>query len=247
MNRVVSILRSAATLLLFAIFGAGALPFSLLLVFVRNRGVAQRYVRGIWTPFMKLMAFFRLLSIDCRVPENIRGAVIVANHPSLLDVLVILVSIPRTFFIAKDSLRNNPFCMMSVRRVSFPNDARLLEEAPKWLAAGWNVLIFPEGTRSPSSVKMNEFKRGAAQLALRSKAPICVCTINYSRDLLNKRHPFWDVGEEEVVCRVRLAAKREPSNADTYPGELHNAAKMLTGEMRQIILNAIENSYARVS
>lgn len=239
MNRLSAFFRSAATLLLFAVFGIGALPFSFLLAFVPNRGVAQRCVRGIWMPFMKIMSLLGLVSLDCKIPQNIRGAIIVANHPSLLDVLVILVSIPRTFFIAKNSLRNNPFCMMSVRRVSFPDNPQLLEEAPKWLALGWNVVIFPEGTRSPSSRKINKFKRGAAQLALRSNAPVYLFTLNYSRDLLNKRHPFWDVGKNRIICRLRFVEKRETANIKIGSSNFHAAATILIDDFQQIISRSI--------
>lgn len=160
---------------------------------------------------------------------DIRGCVILANHPSLIDVVILTVMVPRTFAVAKASLRRNPWIGMIVRRVFLYDDARLMEEAPALLRRGYNILIFPEGTRSPGPREMHAWHRGGVQVALRALAPIQPMVLKFERRLLGKGQSILDMGARSVGVEVR-ALERIPALAEV-PVVCHSLAVKYTREL----------------
>lgn len=110
-----------------------------------------------------------------RVPPG-RSFVIVSNHESFCDILVLLARLPiQMRFLAKRSIFRVPVLGWSIGAAGFvPVDrgdrrrsAATLEAALRRLRGGRSILVFPEETRSPT-VDLLPFKNGAAVLALRS-------------------------------------------------------------------------------
>ena len=225
--------RGFRAFLLLALFNLGG--FALLPIFLLVWGESARHfiMRSLWRFYVVLLNFSRLIHIERGTLGKYRGTILACNHPSLLDVVMICAYVPRTLFIAKKSLRNNPFCAASVRALSLPADADLFEEASPKLAEGWNVLIFPEGTRSPNDVDLQPFKRGCAQLALRTGAPIVCIGETLSPRILGKGQSVWDMGERCITATFRTDA---PTTAILKPNEsLHAAAIRVTDELRERI------------
>lgn len=108
--------------------------------------------------------------------KNIRKGkpyVIIANHQSMLDILVLLAAVPLDFrFIAKQELFSLPFVgwhmtfadYIPIVRNAPSSRRKAILEAEKRLRKGASLLIFPEGTRSPDGV-MRPFKLGAVKIA----------------------------------------------------------------------------------
>ena len=204
MRLTISWLRSAWTLTLFAVFAIGALLISPLMLLLRRRERCQPIVRATWRLLLKIFTATRLIRLETSAEQKLNGAVIVANHPSLIDVVIITAIVPRTLYVAKRALRKNLFLSAIVNATSLPDDASLAEAAAPLLERGWNVLIFPEGTRSPANGGMHPFHRGAAQLALRTGADIVPLRIDQSRRILGKRQCVWDVGDATVEYRFNF-------------------------------------------
>ena len=109
----------------------------------------------------------------CRLTD-LRSKVVIANHPSILDVVVLFSLIPRANCIVKGDLVNNKFVSLIVRNLYIPNNIPFdeqLEQAKQSMAEGNNLIIFPEGTRSKRGEPW-EFKKGAARFAIYSKNDI---------------------------------------------------------------------------
>lgn len=137
---------------------------------------------------------------DLRVKglENIekrKTYVIVGNHQSALDILVVLAGLPLHFkFIAKRELFWIPFFgwhLSLARYIALkrgdPESGRVaLEKARMWLKKGVNVLFFPEGTRSLDG-KIHDFKAGAFKLGLEEKIDFLPVVIKGTRDAMPKR------------------------------------------------------------
>ncbi|HBJ59428.1 MAG TPA: hypothetical protein DDY72_03015, partial [Verrucomicrobia bacterium] len=124
-----------------------------------------------------------------------------------------------------------------LRALSLPADADLVAEAAPRLAAGWNVLIFPEGTRSPGTDRMRPFKRGCAQLALRTGAPVVCLGARYSRRVLGKGQSVWDMGTRCMQATFRADA---PQTFRVQPGEsLHHAAMRVTEALESRITRLV--------
>lgn len=243
-SKALEILRGATSVLLFAVFGLGALAISPLMLVLRKPELCQRIVRAVWRPLVKLFIWTGLIAVERGNLPNAQGTILVANHPSLIDVVIVVSLVPKTLYIAKHGLRTNPVMAAIVRATSLPDDARLFDAAAPYLKKGWNVLIFPEGTRSPEAGGLHPFKRGAAQLALRTGAPVVCVGIRQSRQILAKRQAIWDMGPRRVTYAFRADAPtveiplnaRDKNVASPLDGEsLHAAARRVTDELSRRI------------
>ena len=105
--------------------------------------------------------------------------VIIANHQSLADI-VVLYQIKMQFkWVAKASLFKVPFigwCLSLIKHIKltrgdFSSIKEIYHAASFWLRQGMSVLFFPEGTRS-STDQMGEFQNGAFKLAIKEQKPI---------------------------------------------------------------------------
>jgi 1-acyl-sn-glycerol-3-phosphate acyltransferase len=108
------------------------------------------------------------------------GAVLVANHQSVVDIPMLLSAFPRPVrFLAKRELGEIPLfgkAMAAAGNLFIdrddPRDAvRMLREAGARLRDGRLVVVFPEGTRSGDG-SIGEFRPGAFHLAQKSGAPV---------------------------------------------------------------------------
>lgn len=239
MDSIRKILRGATACSLFAVFGVGAILLAPLIFLLGSTERCQAIVRFVWTLLVWCFIRTGLIRLDRGNLPDCRGTIIVASHPSLIDVVLLTVLIPRSLSVAKPSVRTNLFMGVEARAVAIPGGAENLGRIADCLKRGWNVIIFPEGTRSPfrgvepgdRRISLHPFQRGAAQLALRTGAPIVCVGIWQSRRVLAKRQPIWDVGTEAVTYAFRADAATVER---PRPGEsLHVAACRLTVELER--------------
>ena len=135
--------------------------------------------------------------------------VIVANHQSLLDILVLLAGLPLHFkFIARRELFWIPFFgwhlwlarYIPLKRGDPESGKVCLAKARSWVRRGVNVVFFPEGTRSPDG-QIHEFKAGAFKLALEEKLDLLPVVIKGTREAMPKHS--WYV-EKRVCLRLQI-------------------------------------------
>lgn len=122
-------------------------------------------------------------------------SVIVANHPTLTDTTAILGAFPRTVTVVKPALFRRWWARPLLHGAGFLEGAtrgdeleRLIAESVERLQQGYNVLIFPEGTRSPEG-KILPFSRIAFEIACRANAPVVPIAIQCQPLWLSKEHP----------------------------------------------------------
>jgi len=224
------IVRGTLSVALFGVFGLGALLITPFMLLLRRPESCQPIVRCAWRLILSLFCATRLIRVDRAGLRPFRGTVIAASHPSLIDVVILTALVPRTLYVAKRALLANPFLAAIVRATALPYDAGLPEAAARYLKDGWNVLIFPEGTRSPETGGLRPLRRGAAQLALRTGAPLVAVRIDVSRRILGKHQAPWDMGDR----RITYALRAEDVPVARAPGEsLHAAAVRLTEVVRE--------------
>lgn len=235
---MVKFFRGLASLFCFFLFGLGGLILSFFLFLIPfKKTSALKLVVFSWKIMAGLFRLFGLIRCDCSRLKEVRGCVLVANHPSLIDVLLLSVFIPRTFSVAKHALRKNIFVGRIVRSVFLSDDEHLLNEAQPLLDAGYNILIFPEGTRSPAK-KIHPFKRGAVQLALRTHAPIQPVSIGMSNRILGKEQKPWEMGAKPVLYTFTSLEQIIPQeNQEESP---HQAASRYTKRLSRLFSAALE-------
>lgn len=230
--------RLLMTGLCFGLFGIGGLLlsllwFNLLLVAVHNRNTRRRLARRsisasfrVFLTFASVTGVFRHRIQGAEILRQERGCVVVANHPTLVDYVMIASVMPETDCIVKSALLKNPFLSGVIRAADYliNSDAdTLLAQSAARLQRGDTLLIFPEGTRTLPGENMT-LQRGAANIAVRCRRDIRTVTIHCSEHMLGKEQPWYhvprtiplfDVIVHERICidDVINANKQEPALA----------------------------------
>lgn len=228
----------------FAVFGVGSFVFGLSLVpllvllpEIRRRRIACALNRFAWRVFVALMSALRLLRTkisreDAEILRRSRGAIVVANHPTLIDVLFLVCATARPICFVKGALLDNVFVRRVVDIVHLPGSlpaATLFEKAETLLACGFNIVIFPEGTRTVPG-KKSKFHRGAANLSLRTGAPILPVKISAEPQVLGKHQKWWQVGDRCVSFTLRVLPPILPKDfAGTAASAVRAGATEKTG------------------
>ena len=198
--------RRFATGLSFAIFGGsglalGLVAFPLLNLMVRDSARRMAYSRRTiaWTfrRFIGIMHGLGLLTYELRGFEKLHrtGLLVLSNHPSLIDTVFLLGFIPNSTCVVDDALFRNSFTEKPLRAAGFiRNDAgsNVMTDCVAALDAGLNVLIFPEGTRTPVSNTVR-LKRGGSNIAIRSERNITPVIIHCSPRTLMKGEKWWQI------------------------------------------------------
>ena len=139
--------------------------------------------------FLRVFCCVRLNHSALDTLKNERSLIIVANHPSLLDAVILLSKLPHATCVMKASLRKN-WLFASMSRLSgyITNEdpMRLVKQACAELENGGQLLIFPEGTRTLEDV-INPFSQMTAMIAMRAHAEIQAVFIHFSTSYLGKR------------------------------------------------------------
>lgn len=184
---------TAATILTIMLFFAMALFVIILYPFDRKRKAA--HAQCFWWAGA-LTALNPYWNVRVSGLENIdkhKTYVIVANHQSLADIVIIYKTKMQFKWVAKASLFGVPFVGWSMylakhirlSRGKFSSIKHVYRESAKWLRNGMSVLFFPEGTRSTTD-RMNEFQNGAFKLAIKEGVPVLPIVIKGTRDAIPK-------------------------------------------------------------
>jgi 1-acyl-sn-glycerol-3-phosphate acyltransferase len=198
--------RTAATALCFAVFGLGGfllngVGFPLLRCLVwrhQRRAVwAKALMHYLFRFFVGLMRAVGVLRLEVRGMEKLQrpGLLIVANHPSLIDVVFLIAMVKRAGCVVKSSLRRNFFMRGAVCTAGYlcnDSGAGLLEDALQALRCGDSLIVFPEGSRTPLHGAL-PLQRGAAHVAVRAKVGITPVRIRCRPAVLAKGMPWYGV------------------------------------------------------
>lgn len=140
------------------------------------------------------------------------GLIVAANHPSMLDAMMLVARLPRSACIMKASLMRNPFLAPGARLARYiRNDSPrgLVRLAVADLRQGGQLVMFPEGTRT-TQPRVNRFQGGVTLIARRASAPIQTVFIDTNSPYLSKGWPLWRLPPLPIVFSVRLGQRFEP-------------------------------------
>ena len=198
--------RFIATAISFALFGVTGLvlggvgfPLSRLIPMsaAYRRNFGSRVVRYCFHSFIEFMRGVGSLTYEFRGHERLGrpGQLILANHPSLIDVVFLIGYTPGACCVVKASLWRNPFMAGAVTSAGYipnsPTDV-MIEGATQALAAGQSLIMFPEGTRTRPGEQL-DFHRGAAVIALRAAQVITPVFISVAPTTLTKHEPWYRI------------------------------------------------------
>ena len=242
------------------VFGVGAVilavfVFPFIRLFTLRRKdfgvVARAYVSHTFRVFL---GFLNLLHVSIRKVENeddyrnIHSKIIIANHPSLLDFVYIMSLVPNSTCIVRGGLTKTP--LRGVIKQAYITNTTTFEdmcvECKKLTDIGCNVIIFPEGTRTPRHGK-NNYKKGAARIALYCGCDVQPIFIGGSDKYgLGKHDPLWSYNHVEPYL---YDFKKLPViSIDEYKDLSEPiAAKRLTDKMEEVLKSAGDEYYRNYS
>ncbi len=157
-----------------------------------------------------------MLRLDADVLDALRderGLIVVANHPSMLDALMLVARLPRSACIMKASLVRNPLLGPGARLARYiRNDSAygMVQRAVQDLKAGGQLVLFPEGTRTTRQ-PINPFHASFTLIARRAQVPIQTVFIDTDSPYLGKGWPLWRLPPLPICFSVRLGRRFEPA------------------------------------
>jgi 1-acyl-sn-glycerol-3-phosphate acyltransferase len=223
-------LMTGACFLLFSTGGAVAsfTLFPALRLMPGGPGERERRVRwmickffGLMVALLRITGVMRLETQGLERLQRARGVLVLANHPSLLDVVVLLSAMSRATCVVKDEWWANPFIAGVVSAAGYIRNSepeQVLEDCDRALDQGAAVIVFPEGTR-PRPNEPLKFRRGAAHIALKSARPIMPVLLRCDPPTLTKGSSWYQIPPRPFCFHVtvrdelapgRLADLREP-------------------------------------
>ncbi len=223
--------RFIATATSFAIFGIGGLVmalvyFPILRLFVRDKqrlaSIARESVHRIWRIYIEIIQAIGTVSWECPDAaklKNLRGAIVVANHPTLLDVVFLMAFMRETRAVVKAGVWNNPFMSGVVSAADYiPNTGsaqKLVDDCADALREGANLVIFPEGSRTPPG-QSRRYQRGFANAALLAGAPVQIVTIDARPTILFKGEPWWRIPRRKPHWKIHVHELVDVANQYGY-------------------------------
>ena len=170
--------------------------------------------------------------------------VIISNHQSLLDILMINCLRFRFKWISKIENIKLPFLGWYLRMAGYitidrgneESKVEMLEKSLGCLKRGISIMLFPEGTRSPDR-EIGFFKRGAFQLALQANVPILPILIDGTGGILPKHGLIFGSGHH-ITVRVLdpvLPLSFGTDNVDELAARFNS---LLTVEMKKLRANS---------
>ncbi len=161
-----------------------------------------------FTRWLHWSGMFRVRFENCDALRHLSGAIVAPNHPGILDAIFLMTMVPRSVCIMRAGLKYNP-CLGGAAWLAgyITNDrgSGVIRQCQAKLAAGDNLLIFPEGTRTRADARgVNTFKSGFALTAVLTGAPIQTVFIERGGVYLGKETSLVAVARIPVEMTIRL-------------------------------------------
>jgi 1-acyl-sn-glycerol-3-phosphate acyltransferase len=247
-NRPLYIYRVFVKWLSFFVFGLGTLIlvtlfFPPMRLFLHPKEKFKKYGRrlvsftfGGFVSFMHILRGLDLEAENREVYRNLSSKIITANHPSILDIVILLSLIPNADCIVNAELSHN-IVRGVVRQLYILNSLDfddLLRACNESLNQGNCLIIFPEGTRTPRSGNIT-LKRGAARIALVSGCGVIPVHIGGTDKYKKKKKDPWT----GFNPRDRYVYRMEIQN-EIDPGQYRNlsmprAVRALTKDLSNVL------------
>jgi len=181
----------------------------------------QRLIRRGFVLLHDWMRWCRLINynprlVDAALPQQ--PFVMVANHPTLVDVTALVSAFGNLSCVAKSPLFKSPVTGGILRACAYLNGgdggplagAAVVPQALERLSVGMPVLVFPEGTRSPPE-GLHPFKRGAFEIACRANVTVVPVLIRCDPPALGKGRPWYDIPKRASSFTITPLPAMRPS------------------------------------
>ena len=246
--------RLFATGFCFCAFGLGAVlitftlfPVVYLLSFSRrraNRG-CQYVVHLSFRSFIWMMKAMGVLTHEIVGAEKLvdgSGNLIVANHPTLIDVVFIVSLLPTTLCVVKKSAWSNPFLaglMWATGYIQSDDPMDLIADCVQSVEQENNLLIFPEATRTVPGRPM-KLKRGAASVIAESRRNFVPVVVSCKPSSLSKAEKWYEIPNQKMHFKITVGDKIDPQPFLVEGERLSKTNRRLNAALRELFVTGIE-------
>ena len=153
-----------------------------------------------------------------------KPAVIIANHQSFVDILLMLSTHPKIIMLTNSWVYNSPFFGKIVQYADYYHTGdgyeSLVDRLRERVSEGYSILVFPEGTRSADG-SILRFHKGAFYLANELKLDIVPIMIYGPSNICSKNQGFY-IKHGRILVRTM---KRVPYGDPAFGGSYQDKAK----------------------
>lgn len=202
--------------------------------------------------FLKTMITVKIIRQNPYNETYEKPAVIIANHQSFIDILMLLSTTPKIIMMTNSWVWNSPFFGWIVRYSDFYHSAdgyeALAERLKERVAEGYSVVVFPEGTRS-ADCSILRFHKGAFYLADLLKLDILPMLIYGAGQISAKRQGFYIKSGIVATRTLKRIEDGDESFGATYQERTKNIRKWYVEQYRAMNddFGRTHNAYFRES
>tara|TARA_R110002049_G_scaffold21057_1_gene77508 strand:+ start:1425 stop:2120 length:696 start_codon:yes stop_codon:yes gene_type:complete len=195
-------------------------------------------IARIWAKIILIGMGFNYRIKREQTPEKDKSYMFIANHTSMADIMLMLVSVKNPFvFVGKQELAKIPLfgffykrtCIL-VDRSSVKSRQAVFLRAQRRLKTGVSICIFPEGGVPEEHIMLDEFKDGAFRLAINHQIPIVPITFADNKRRFSYTFFSGSPGKMRVKIHEFLSTK----------GLTVDDTRILNTTARAIILNQLQ-------
>lgn len=173
---------------------------------------AQKAIKYSFKGFTEMMVKLGIMTYEVEGLEKLahsRQELVIANHPTLIDVVILIGLMEKANCIVKKALWRNPFTLGPVRSAGYilnEGSEQFILDCVKKLQEkdAASLLIFPEGTRTEKGASLNEFQRGASNIAIRANVPIRPILIECMPSTLTKNEKWYHIPNEPFHIQITV-------------------------------------------
>lgn len=213
--------RVGATGFSFASFGIGGVAIGGLVAPLVNLSTqnlslrqqrTQKVIKYSFKGFTEMMVKLGIMTYDIEGLKKLQHSkqeLVIANHPTLVDVVVLIGLMEQANCVVKHTLWSNLFTKGPVQNAGYILNAgseQFIQDCVEKLNTDQaaSLLIFPEGTRTAKGELLNEFQRGAANIAIRAHVPIRPVLITCTPSTLTKNEKWYHVPSKPFHIQVKV-------------------------------------------
>lgn len=215
-----------------------------------KKSAFHKMIYGFTRVFLNTMITTKTIRMNPYNETYEKPAVIIANHQSFIDILLMLSTTPKLVMITNGWVWNSPFFGWIVRYADFHHSAdgyeALAEKLKERVAEGYSIVIFPEGTRS-ADCSILRFHKGAFYLADLLKLDILPMMIYGAGQISAKKQGFYIKSGIVATKTLQRVKYGDTSFGVTYQEQSKNFRKWYVEQYRIINneLGRTTNKYFR--
>ena len=203
----------------------------------KKREKFSRLIHKLWHFYTNLFVKLGLIKLDLNNVEQVRGKIIVSTHPTFIDIMILIGLYDNSLCLAKKELLNNIFLKNIIKNVYIPNNVELDEFkkiSTEVLNDGYNIIIFPTGTRTVEGEDL-KIHKGAAALQIESGADIIPIKMKCDYPFLQKGQPIYDASDRLITYSIN---QLEPIKLSQFTEKSEiKLRKEISNKIKDIFMN----------